>query len=121
MISLEIPEPHRDLLTASPITILTTVGADGVPQVTANWFLADESGTVRLSLNTSRQKVKNMRRHPESTLFFVDPANPYRTLETRAWAEITPDPEYTLADQGAPSTAARTCGPWTGPAKGGWR
>jgi PPOX class probable F420-dependent enzyme len=107
MATLEIPESHRDLLTACPIVILATVGPDGVPQVTANWFLADESGTVRLSLTTARQKVKNIRRHPVATLFFVDPANPYRTLEIRARAEMTPDPEYTLADK----VSARYGGP----------
>jgi hypothetical protein len=38
-------------------------------------------------------------RRPESTLFFIDPANPYRTLEIRARAEIEPDPDYGLADR----------------------
>jgi PPOX class probable F420-dependent enzyme len=98
MPTTEIPESHRDLLTG-PVVTLATVGPDGVPQVTANWFLADEAGTVRLSLKTSRQKVKNLQRHPDATLFFVDPANSYRTLEIRARAEMTPDPDYTFADQ----------------------
>ncbi len=30
-------------------------------------------------------------RQPICTLFFLDPANPYRTLEIRADAELTPD------------------------------
>jgi hypothetical protein len=38
-------------------------------------------------------------RRPESTLFFIDPANPYRTLEIRARAGIEPAPDYVLADQ----------------------
>jgi hypothetical protein len=52
-----------------------------------------------MSLNTTRQKVKNLMRRPESTLFFMDPANPYRTLEIRARAEIEPDPDYVFADR----------------------
>jgi PPOX class probable F420-dependent enzyme len=94
-----IPETHRDLLDTAPVGIVATVGPDGIPQVTANWFLAEEDGTVRMSLNTSRQKVKNLMRRPESTLFFMDPANPYCTLEIRARAEIKPDPDYVFADR----------------------
>ena len=29
----------------------------------------------------------------------MDPANPYRTLEIRARAEIEPDPDYVFADR----------------------
>ena len=94
-----IPETHRDLLETAPVGIVATVGPDGIPQVTANWFLAEEDGTVRMSLNTSRQKVKNLMRRPESTLFFMDPTNPYRTLEIRARADIEPDPDYVFADR----------------------
>lgn len=93
-----VPESHRDLLTAD-VAVLATIGPDGNPQATALWFLLDEDGLVRLSLNTSRQKVKNLRRHPECTLLILDPANPYRTLEIRARAEITPDPDYAFADR----------------------
>jgi len=94
-----IPESHRDLLDNNQVAIVATVGPDGVPQVTASWFVAEEDGTVRMSLNTTRQKVKNLMRRPESTLFFIDPANPYRTLEIRARAEIEPDPDYAFADR----------------------
>ena len=94
-----IPETHRDILDKAPVGIVATVGPDGIPQVTANWFLAEEDGTVRMSLNTTRQKVKNLMRRPESTLFFMDPVNPYRTLEIRGRAEIEPDPDYVFADR----------------------
>lgn len=93
-----VPASHRDLLQ-NDVAVLATIGSDGYPQVTALWFLADEEGTVRLSLNTSRQKVKNLRKHPDCTLFLLDRANPYRTMEIRARAEIQPDPEYAFADQ----------------------
>lgn len=76
--------------------MLTTVGGDGLPQSTAVWFLVDDDGTVKTSILTSRQKYKNLARHPEATLFILDPANPYRTLEIRAEVELTPDPDKTL-------------------------
>ena len=71
-----IPETHRDILDTAPVGIVATVGPDGMPQVTANWFLAEEDGTVRMSLNTTRQKVKNLMRRHESSVFFLDPATP---------------------------------------------
>lgn len=85
----EFPESHRDLLQTD-VGVLATQGADGYPQVTALWFVFDD-GALKLSLNTTRQKVKNLRRHAECTLFLLDPANPYRTMEIRARAQIAPD------------------------------
>jgi PPOX class probable F420-dependent enzyme len=93
-----IPASHRDLLERCPIVTLATLGPDGFPQVSALWFLVDD-GVIVASLNTSRQKVKNLERDPRATLFFIDPDNPYRTLEIRARAEITPDPDYAFADR----------------------
>jgi PPOX class probable F420-dependent enzyme len=94
-----IPASHRDLIETCQVVTLATNGADGLPQVTAMWFLAEEDGTIRLSLNTARQKVKNMLRDPRATLFFIDPASPYRTLELRSTVTIEPDPGYAFADR----------------------
>lgn len=98
MATTTIPETHRDLLQTN-VAILATIGRDGYPQVTAIWFLQDEYGLLKLSLNTSRQKVKNLQAHPECTLFILDCANPLRTLEIRARAELTPDQNYAFADK----------------------
>ncbi len=98
MSTITIPETHRDLLE-SPIVTLATINPDGSPQVSAVWFLVDDDGNVAMSLNSRRQKTKNLVRTPVTTLFFVDPANPYRTLEIRARAEIRPDPDYAFADR----------------------
>ena len=89
------PASHQDLLKAD-VAMLATIGQDGYPQVTALWFLFDD-GTIKLSLNTTRQKVKNLQAHPECTFFILDTANPYRTLEVRARADITPDADYAFA------------------------
>ncbi len=92
------PETHRDLLK-SDVAMLATIGRDGYPQVTALWFLFDEDGTLKLSLNTKRQKVKNLQAHPECTLFILDRSNPLRTLEIRAHAEINSDRDYIFANK----------------------
>jgi PPOX class probable F420-dependent enzyme len=94
----EIPESHRDLLQTNVAT-LATIGTSGFPQVSALWFLYDEDGMIRLSLNTARQKVKNLQANPKCTLFIIDPQVPQRTLEIRANAELTLDPEYEFADR----------------------
>ena len=77
--------------------MLGTIGASGRPQLSAVWFLA-EGDTVRISLNTVRQKVKNLQANPKvSLLIFGDP--PYRYIELRGDAEITPDDDYEFADK----------------------
>jgi PPOX class probable F420-dependent enzyme len=84
-------------LLQSDVAVLATVGRDGYPQVTAVWFLLDDDGDLKLSLNTARQKTKNLQRHPECTLFLLDRANPYRALEIRARAHVSPDDDYAFA------------------------
>jgi PPOX class probable F420-dependent enzyme len=93
-----IPDSHRDLIDSPHIATLSTVGTDGAPQVTALWFLAD-GHTVATSLVTDRQKYKNVVAHPKATLFIIDPANPFRTLEVRAEASIEEDPDLALFDR----------------------
>src|SRR5436309_14754578 len=93
-----IPESHKDLLEA-PVGVLATNGADGFPQVSAVWFLHDEDGLLRMTLATTRQKVKNMQRNPEVSFLIIDPANPFRTLEIRARSEISPDPDFVFANK----------------------
>lgn len=92
-----IPASDRDLLDAQ-VAILATLGPSGRPQLSAVWFLA-EGDTVRLSLNRSRQKIKNLQQNPSYSLLILDPANPYRYVEMRGEAELAPDPDYEFADQ----------------------
>jgi PPOX class probable F420-dependent enzyme len=94
---LDIPDSHQDLLD-SPVATLATIGPDGRPQLSEIWFLADADG-VRISLNSSRQKTKNLARNPACTLFILDTARPSRYLEIRADAQIAADSSYEFADK----------------------
>jgi PPOX class probable F420-dependent enzyme len=94
-VSTTVPEEHREVLDA-PYAVLTTLGHDGYPQSTMVAFLA-EDGLVRISLNTTRQKTRNLMARPRATLLIPDPASPYRTLEIRGDVEITPDDDYRFA------------------------
>lgn len=95
--TLTVPDTHEDLL-AAPTAVLSTIAPDGRPQSTAVWFLAD-GDTLRLSLNTDRQKVKNLRRNPAVNLFILDAERPTRYLEVRGDAELEDDLDYAFADQ----------------------
>jgi PPOX class probable F420-dependent enzyme len=93
----EIPESHHDLLDAQ-ILSLATIDPAGRPQITIVWFLK-ENGLPRISMNTTRKKLRNLRRNPACTVCIVDPNNPYRFLEIRGDAEIEPDDDYVFADK----------------------
>lgn len=96
---IEIPASHRDIVANGQVVTLATVGADGYPQVSGVWYLLDDDGIVRMSLNDRRQKTKNLRATPRATLFFLDLANPYHTVEIRADVEIASDADYAFADR----------------------
>jgi len=91
------PESHRDLLDAQVAT-LATIGGDGFPQMTELWFLHDD-GEVKLSLNTSRLKTRNLMKRPECSLMLLDLGNPYRYLVVRGNARIDPDDDYAFANR----------------------
>jgi PPOX class probable F420-dependent enzyme len=94
---LTIPDSHRDLLE-QPVGTLGTIGADLRPQLSEVWFVVEDD-TIKLSLNNSRQKVKNLERSPGVSFLLLDLANPYRYLEIRGDAKIDHDPAYALADK----------------------
>ena len=88
----DVPASHRDLLDARGTAALTTVDSQGRPQTTAVWYLLRD-GELFTSVTDSRQKYKNLAGNPNCTLFIIDPQNPFRTLEIRAEAELTHDPD----------------------------
>jgi PPOX class probable F420-dependent enzyme len=94
--SHRVPDSHRDLLDEQ-IAVLGTIGASGRPQLSALWFVA-EDGVVKMSLNTSRQKVKNLLANPKCSVIITGNP-PYRYVELRGDAEITPDDDYEFADK----------------------
>jgi PPOX class probable F420-dependent enzyme len=89
------PDTHQDLLEAQ-VASLATIGSDGFPQITAVWFLYD-GGELRLSLNDSRLKTRNLQQRPQCSLLVLDLQNPYRYLEVRGTARLEPDDDYAFA------------------------
>jgi PPOX class probable F420-dependent enzyme len=92
-----IPESHLDLLD-SAVATFATIDPNGRPQLTEVWFLR-EGDSVGLSLNAGRQKLKNLESRPQCSLFILDLADPMRYLELRGDAEISPDDDFSFAQQ----------------------
>lgn len=95
---ITIPESHRDLLDA-PVLTLATVGPDGRPQLSVVWFLAEDDGTVKVSLNSTRQKTRNLEANPAVGVLLIDTAASHRYLELRGDVTIAPDHDYAFADR----------------------
>jgi PPOX class probable F420-dependent enzyme len=93
----DFPQSHADLLEAQFAT-LATIGRDGEPQLTEVWFLY-EDGELKLSLNSSRLKTKNLKARPRCSLFILDLENAYRYVDVRGSARIEPDEDYSFADR----------------------
>jgi PPOX class probable F420-dependent enzyme len=93
----EFPPQFHDLLEAQFAT-LATIGKDGGPQLTEVWFLF-EDGKVKISLNDSRLKTKNLRARPQCSLFVLDLANPFRYLDVRGKAVFEDDNDYAFAQR----------------------
>jgi PPOX class probable F420-dependent enzyme len=89
------PASHRDLLDAQVATLATIDGRD-FPQLTEVWFLF-EDGELKLSLNDSRLKTRNLTKRPQCSLMIVDLEDPYRYLEVRGNARLAPDDDYSFA------------------------
>jgi len=91
------PDSHKDFLDF-PVATLTTIGDDGFPQSTLVWFL-HEDGELKLSLNKTRLKLKNLRKRPQTSVLIMDPNDQMRYLEVRGTARIEDDPGKTFAQR----------------------
>jgi PPOX class probable F420-dependent enzyme len=91
------PDSHREFLDF-PVASLTTVGDDGFPQSTLVWFLYDE-GELKISLNKSRLKTKNLRKRPQVSLLIIDWNDPMKYLEIRGNARLEDDTDGGFAQK----------------------
>jgi PPOX class probable F420-dependent enzyme len=93
------PESFRELLESPGVAVISTVEPDGTPQTSCVWYLLDDDGKMKVSLNDGRRKTQNLLRSPKVSMLFVDPANPYRTLELRGTADLTVDADGAFRDR----------------------
>jgi PPOX class probable F420-dependent enzyme len=87
-----LPQELRELIESGPMAHLTTLNADGSPQVTVIWIGLDGGDVVSGHMN-HRLKVRNVERDPRVALSFDAPAepgtflNPYAVLKATATVE----------------------------------
>jgi PPOX class probable F420-dependent enzyme len=97
-----LPDELRELIAAGPLTHLSTINADGSPQVTVIWIGLDGDDIVSGHMSHHR-KVRNMERDPRVVLSFVGPhdhaavLSPYAVLRARATVEPS-DATWNLLD-----------------------
>jgi PPOX class probable F420-dependent enzyme len=97
-----LPRELRDLIESGPLAHLTTINADGSPQVTVIWIGSD--GDEIVSGHMTRQlKHRNIERDPRVVLSFVAPRVPDTFLNEyavlRAMAIIEPGGAWDLLNR----------------------
>ncbi len=95
---MSYPASHLDLLQAPGTAMLSTLTPSGAIQTTAVWYLLD-GDELKFSLNASRKKTQHLLANPVVNVFFLDPQNPFRTLEVRGTASLTLDDTFELRDK----------------------
>ena len=93
--SATYPDSHLDLLDAPGVGILSTVTPSGAIQSTAIWFLFDQ-GQLKISISNARKKLRNLQGNPNATFFLLDATNPFRFVEVRGTATLTPDADFSF-------------------------
>jgi PPOX class probable F420-dependent enzyme len=87
-----LPRELRDLIASGPLAHLTTINADGSPQVTVIWIGLDGDDIVSGHM-TRQRKHRNVERDPHVVLSFVAPhvpgtfLNEYAVLRAKAVIE----------------------------------
>jgi PPOX class probable F420-dependent enzyme len=98
-----LPDQLRELITSGPMAHLTTINADGSPQVSVIWIGLDGEGPVSGHLGP-RLKLQNIERDSRVVLSFDAPRepgvflNPYAVLHARAAVEPS-DQAWDLLDR----------------------
>jgi PPOX class probable F420-dependent enzyme len=89
----DVPESYGDLLRATLTASLSTIDAKDRPRSTAVWYFIDSDGQLKGSTNSGLRQYKDLRRNPNCSLLIIDFHEPFRSLEVRATAELTADPD----------------------------
>jgi PPOX class probable F420-dependent enzyme len=137
---LVLPSELRDLINSGPMAHLSTINADGSPQVTVVWIGLDGDDLVSTHMSDNL-KLRNIRRDPRVALSFDAPRdpgswlNPYAVIyatavvepSTRIWelmarhakAYVSPNAELPIPETSEPGyivkysvTRIGGVGPW---------
>jgi PPOX class probable F420-dependent enzyme len=71
-VTASLPDELRDLVESGPLTYVSTINADGSPQVTAIWIGLDGDNLISTHMRYN-VKLRNMQRDPRVVLSFAPP------------------------------------------------
>jgi PPOX class probable F420-dependent enzyme len=85
-------DSERALLDLPAFATLTTLAADGAPQMTVMWYrLAGDE--LHMITPANAQKARNLQRDPRAAILISDPRDSYHYLELRGRVELVRDPD----------------------------
>ena len=79
---MTLPDTLLDLLRKPSPCFLSTIMADGSPQVTETWVDTDGENVI-INTVVGFVKVRNVERDPRVALAVQDPENPFRYIQVR--------------------------------------
>ena len=79
---MPLPDSLLDLLRKPSPCFLSTIMADGSPQVTETWVDTDGENVI-INTVVGFVKVRNVERDPRVALAVQDPENPFRHIQVR--------------------------------------
>lgn len=85
-----IPTEALDLLGPPHHAVVSTIRADGAPQLSPVW-ITQQDGIPSFNTVRGRAKVRNLERDPRCTFVVLDAADPERYLQIRGRARIVAD------------------------------
>src|ERR1700755_62462 len=71
-----LPPELRQLIESGPLTHLSTINADGSPQVSVIWTELDGDQLITSHMRREQLKLRNIERDPRVVLSFVAPPEP---------------------------------------------
>jgi len=98
LMTIAIPESHRDLLERPICGVLATMLPSGFPQATVVWCGFD-GANVLVSTTAERTKTRNMTERPMVAILIADPEDGNRWIQIRGAAEITEVGALEIADR----------------------
>jgi PPOX class probable F420-dependent enzyme len=100
-----LPPELRELIETGPLTHLSTINADGSPQVSVIWLGVDGDDLVTGHMSRKQLKLRNIDRDPRVVLSFVAPREPgvflahYAVIRARATIEAPSEDAWELLDR----------------------
>ena len=95
----------RQLVESGPLTHLSTINADGSPQVSVIWVGLDGDDLVTAHMKRTQLKLRNIEREPRVALSFVAPPEPgvflahYAVIHARTTIEGPTEDAWELLDR----------------------